>query len=920
MTSPAPSPQTAEQRHDELRSDIRRLGTQLGETIERNVSAEFLDLVEKVRTLARQTREGDVSSRTALAELVDELSEVEAILLVRAFTIYFHLANVAEQVHRVEELRLKTEGSGELYDTFARAAEAGVDSETLKAHLEAVEYRPVFTAHPTEASRRSVLVKRAEIADLLGERTTATEAGRARVDARTGEIIDLLWLSDELRSVKPTPVDEARSIIFYVEGLVADALPMVWQDLDHLSAQHGIDLPPELTPIRFGSWVGGDRDGNPFVTAEVTDEVLTLQRQRSLRLLRTSIQQLSGDLSVSAKIRPITDELETWLDNMAAEFPQLVAAVSPLIADQPYRLACTIIDGRLAASERKTLDNGSGVAAAYDMASELHEDLTRMDASLRSSGAVAVADGKLRSLRRLAHTVGFHLATLDIRQHTDKHHAALSGLFESIGTEYPEDADGRFALLSSELALSRPFAPAGTPDLGDALGLFTTLRQQMDRYGDSIVESYIISMTQGPDDLLAPAVLAREVGLIDLSRDIARIGFVPLFETIGDLQSIKPVMDALLGDPSYRRIVELRGNVQEVMVGYSDSNKDGGITTSQWEIHKALRTIRELSDRHGIEIPVFHGRGGTVGRGGGPTHDAILAQPSGVISGLMKTTEQGEVIADKYSRPRLARRNLDLAYSAMLEHTVMHTESRIGAEARDQWSAVMETVSSAAFSAYRTLIEDPSLVPYFTTSTPVEELGALNIGSRPARRSGAMSGIDDLRAIPWVFGWTQSRQIVPGWFGVGSGLTAALDAGHGDAMGEMFGKWRFFRTFLSNVEMTLSKTDLGIARTYVDTLVEPEHQHLYDVIVEEHQRTIDAISTVTGAKMLEDLPVLRRTLEVRDNYLDPLNVLQVTLLKEMRSSTVDITAQTPEGIAARRIRRAFLLSINGVAAGLRNTG
>jgi len=356
------------------------------------------------------------------------------------------------------------------------------------------------------------------------------------------------------------------------------------------------------------------------------------------------------------------------------------------------------------------------------------------------------------------------------------------------------------------------------------------------------------------------------------------------------------------------------------MVGYSDSNKDGGIATSQWEIHKALRTIREVSARHGIDIPVFHGRGGTVGRGGGPTRDAILAQPSSVITGLMKTTEQGEVIADKYSRPRLARRNLDLAYSAMLEHTVMHTESRIGVEARDQWSAVMETVSNEAYAAYRKLIEDPSLVPYFTTSTPVEELGALNIGSRPARRSGAMSGIDDLRAIPWVFGWTQSRQIVPGWFGVGAGLTAALDAGHGDAMTEMFAKWRFFRTFLSNVEMTLSKTDLGISRTYVDALVEPEHQHLYDVIADEHQRTIEAITKVTGRRLLDDLPVLRRTLDVRDNYLDPLNVVQVSLLKEMRSSTADLAAETPEGIAARRIRRALLLSINGVAAGLRNTG
>jgi phosphoenolpyruvate carboxylase len=907
-------------RQDRLRADIRRVGSQLGDTIQRNVSVEFFELVEKVRVLARSTREGDDEARAELESTVASVGEIEAILLVRAFTIYFHLANVAEQVNRVEELRLKTEGSGELFDTFARADEAGIDADTLAASLRAVEYRPVFTAHPTEASRRSVLEKRSEIAELLRSRTVATEAGRLRIDARVGEIIDLLWLSDELRQVKPTPVDEARSIIFYVEGLVENALPLVWADLEYLANQRGVELPDDLTPIRFGSWVGGDRDGNPFVTAKVTDEVLTLQRQRALRLLRIGVQALAGDLSVSGTIRPISEGLKEWIADQSAGYPHLVADISPLISDEPYRIASTIIDGKLAATERALIAHRGPVGAAYRSSAELCEDLDRMDDSLRVTGAVLVAKGKLASLRRLVRTIGFHLATLDIRQHTRHHHDALSGLFESVGTPYPDDPAMRFDLLSKELAIARPFASSGTPDLGDALGLFTTLRQQMDRFGDSIVESYIVSMTQGPDDVLAPAILAREVGLIDLSRDIARIGFVPLFETIDDLRAITEIMDALLTEPGYRRIVELRGNVQEVMVGYSDSNKDGGIATSQWEIHKALRAVGEVSKRHGVDIPVFHGRGGTVGRGGGPTHDAILAQPSGVITGLMKTTEQGEVIADKYSRPRLARRNLDLAYSAMLEHTLMHTESRIGVEARDRWSAVMEIVSDNAYSAYRGLIEDPSLVEYFTTSTPVEELGALNIGSRPARRQGTTSGIDDLRAIPWVFGWTQSRQIVPGWFGVGAGLTAAIEAGHGADMTEMFERWRFFRTFLSNVEMTLAKTDLGIARTYVNALVDPAHHHVFDVIGEEHRRTIETITSVTGNGLLDDLPVLQRTLEIRDNYLDPLNALQVNLLKSTRSSTADLSADTDAGIAARRLRRALLLSINGVAAGLRNTG
>ena len=746
---------------------------------------------------------------------------------------------------------------------------------------------------------------------------SATKATTQRIDRRVDEILDLLWTSDELRSVKPRPTDEARTILFYLEQLVSDALPDFWDDLDNQARNVGFSLSTDVAPIRFGSWVGGDRDGNPFVTPEVTTEVLGMHRDKALRLLRAEVVRLADDASIAAAIRPPSAELTTWIEETGTTFPSLVDDLSPLVLDQPYRIASTIINRRLLRTEKNVshTDGTNSEPAAYASVDDLTADLKKFENSLRSSGLGLVADGRLAKLQRLVSTIGFHLASLDIRQHTRFHHAAVAELFAEIGVEYPEDRRARHELLSAELSTGRPFAPSGTTEAGgETLNLLRTVRREMDRFGDDVVGSYIVSMTQGSDDLLAPAVLAREAGLIDLQRGIARIDVVPLFETIDDLRSVTATMNELLNDPAYRKLVSLRGDVQEVMVGYSDSNKDGGIATSQWEIHKALRALRTVGQEHGVEVVIFHGRGGSVGRGGGPTNAAILSQPSGVVTGAMKTTEQGEVIADKYARPGLARRNLDMAYSAMLEASLLrsspHAETTI-----KPWFETMELVSSSSYAAYRRLIEDPSLVEYFTTSTPVEELGALNMGSRPARRAGATAGIDDLRAIPWVFGWTQSRQIVPGWFGVGSGLKAAFDQGHADAVSSMFEDWAFFKTFLSAVEMTISKTDLGIAKAYVEALVEPEHQHLFGVIETEFELTSQMVEQVTGHKVLSDLPVLRRTLEVRDSYLDPLNLLQISLLRIARSE-----ASGDDEASMRRARRALLLTVNGVAAGLRNTG
>ncbi len=897
-----------------LRSDIRRIGAQLGQSIVRQEGGEFLELVEQVRVLARRLRkEESDAAGDQLADLLDGVDLVDAVRLVRAFTTYFHLANVAEQVHRIDDLNASKEDQGRIADTIERLLGAGFDTATIATALDACELRPVFTAHPTEASRRSILDKLTEISTLLEERlsTRTTNADRVRLDRRIDELIDAMWQTDEIRREKPLVVDEARSALYYLELIVSEALPAVLDDVALAADRHNIDVADDTSPIRFGNWVGGDRDGNPFVLPSTTREVLQLQRTRALRLLRRELVDLAAELSPSDVIRPVSDELRDAVEADRAMFPRVFDRVGRINDGEWYRLKLAVMAERLERAEHEVARDG-----AYSRPQQLADDLAVLSRSLCANNGRLLAEGRLARVRRLVATIGFHLAVLDIRQHADKMHASLGGLFAASGTAYPEDEAGRTALLVAELGSRRPLAPAGTPvDEGDALAVFRVLRETMDLWGDDIVESWIVSMTRGVHDILAPALLAREVGLIDLSSGVARLGFVPLFETIEDLRNVGPVLDKLLTIPTYRRIVELRGGVQEVMVGYSDSNKDGGIATSQWEIHKALRTIAEVSRRHGVHIRVFHGRGGTVGRGGGPTNESILAQPPGAIAGDIKITEQGEVISDKYGQPEIAHRNLDLALSAVLEATVARTKPANDPARLQRWSEVMELVSGSAFSAYRGFVEHPDLPAYFKASTPVEELGQLNIGSRPARRSGGGQSIDDLRAIPWVFGWTQSRQIIPGWFGVGSGLGAAIDSGHGETLAEMLEHWTFFQTFLGNVEMTLAKTDLRIAERYVHALVDESLRGPFEMVIAEHERTLAHVTALTGGAPLDSLPILQRTLRVRDTYLDPLHTLQIALLR--RSRQLDDGADDD---TARRVRRTLLLTVNGVAAGMRNTG
>ena len=897
---------------DALRADIRRLGAQLGETLVRQHGRDLLDLVERVRALGKSRRRGGSQEATdELHELLDDLPTSDVIEVVRAFTTYFYLANVAEQVHRMDEL---APDDRYLRRTIDRVLEADLEQDLINEVVARIEVRPVFTAHPTEAARRSILTKRGALAELISRRNSGVgEDVIAVIDRRTAELIDQIWQTDELRYERPSVLDEARSALYYLVGLVEGVLAGLTEQVSGQMSRLTTSI--DEAPIKFGTWVGGDRDGNPRVTAQTTLDVLALQHDRGLTFLIQLVEALAESLSMSARLSPPSDELVGSLERDREALPEIHQREATRTADSPYRLKCSYIHARLINTKARIAAGSPHVAGQdYAGAAEFIDELEMMARSLAAANGHLISSGVLGTAIRMARMLGFHMATMDIRQHSAKHSAALDALFADVGIDLRSMGGAqRLRAIADELTGPRPLT-GPTTDLDEAnsetLATFKAIKRAHERYGRPVIESYVISMTETPTHVLEAAVLAREAGLIDLNRGLAAIGFVPLVETINDLENAAPLLDGLFNEPAYRRLLDLRGNTQEVMLGYSDSNKVGGITTSQWTIYKAQRAMRNVADDHGIHLRLFHGRGGTIGRGGGPTHAAILAQPFGTVDGDIKITEQGEVISEKYGNPELAARNLELMVASVLESSLLHRRSRRPQQTLKQWTEAMDSFSAGAYAAYRALISNESLVPYFLSSTPVEELGAMNIGSRPSRRPGGKGGVEDLRAIPWVFGWTQTRQIIPGWYGVGSGLSAAVEAGYSDVLAEMAQEWSFMRTFLSNVEMTLSKTDLDISQSYVTELVAPEHRELLDRIRTEHEISVAQVLSLKGAdSLLEDSPLLKRTLEVRDVYLDPINYLQVSLLARSRS-----------GEESEELNRALLLTVNGIAAGMRNTG
>ena len=880
----------------DLRNDVRRLADLLGQTLARQEGDELLSLVESVRLAVRQGEQDQILSK---------LTDSQTISLVRAFGHFFNLANVAEQVNRSKVLtdEKNTTGSwlSRAVDNILAAQKISkdFDQKDLQTWIDNFSVRPVFTAHPTEAARRSVLGKMTTISELLQQPNSPTQS------MRLAETIDLLWQTDELRLGRPEPLDEAVNSIYYLDELLVQTVPEVLAEFASEVKRLGVDLSLSAKPLSFGTWIGGDRDGNPNITADVTRSAILLQNSHFTRTLLLHLDQLVQGVSISTKLTGVSKELEKSVLDDLEKLPEIESRYRRINAEEPYRLKVTAIRHKLLITQQRHTDDSPHVPGRdYKNSAELLSDFEIMRKSLMANNGQLIATGLLERITRAITAFGLSHAKMDIREHSDAHHYLLKQLFNDSSAE----------IINKELESNKSVDLTKLDEHANkCLKTFVTSGELIDQFGPEVIESYIISMTKSANDVLAAVLIAKLAGLIslDASKSFAKIGFVPLLETVAELRAADQILDELLSNKSYRKIVTMRGQVQEVMLGYSDSNKDAGITTSQWEIHKAQRKLRDVALKHGVKLRLFHGRGGSVGRGGGPTYDALIALPWGSIDGQIKMTEQGEVISDKYGLPALAKENLELTLAAALEATILNRKPRQSSQDLNSWDECMDLISEHAFSAYRKLVDQEELPAYFYASTPVEQLGNMFLGSRPSRRPDAASGLESLRAIPWVFGWTQSRQIVPGWYGVGSGLKAARLAGKSDLLQKLLKDWHFFSTFISNVEMTLAKTDLAIAQRYVTTLVDPSLHKIFDQIKAEYELTVAELLLMTNkSEILGNQPILARTLQVRDTYLAPIQLLQISLLKRVREQK-DIDPL---------LARALLLTINGVAAGLRNTG
>ncbi|MBC7788430.1 MAG: phosphoenolpyruvate carboxylase [Anaerolineae bacterium] len=912
-----------------LHDDVRWLAAALGRVVRRLEGDEAFEIVEELRRASRARRraDSDASSLDALLERVSALPLELSAIAARAFTLFFLLINTAEQVHRVRRRRdYLRDDSAEPQAASARwtmrhLRELGRSAEEVARAFEGLNVRPVLTAHPTESTRRTLLALQSRVADLLLEReNTAATKRRAVEDALDGEV-ELLWLTGEVRRDRPSVLEEVGTVLWYLETRLLQAserahsaFVLAFEDEFGTSA----DALRLAMPLRFGTWVGGDRDGNPFVTPEIT---IAAARRASYAILGRYLgvlEELVQRLSLSARLSQPIEALGASIDNDRALLPELWEANRRRNADEPVRLKLTLMAGRIEATRRlvalRDANRPANEPAAYPNAAAFELDLLLVRECLIAAGALQACRTVFDPLMRTVRESGFHGLLLDVRDHAKVHAAALADLAEQLRVA-PLDLEAlRRELLRNPLELRYDSL---ADDTRRVLETFHAIRTIQDESGEAAASTYIISMTTGPEDLLGVLLLAREAGLVDLASDtpVSRVDVVPLFETLDDLRRAPVILRALLNDPVYSRQLAARGRRQEVMIGYSDSSKDAGMIASSWGLYRAQEALGDVCRAEGVELRLFHGRGGSVGRGGGsPVYRALAALPPGTATGQTKITEQGEIISQQFGLLPLAERTVEVTLGGVLLQEFSDWRDGLDTVEVDFFVKTMDALAERSLLVYRELVhESDALFEMFRATTPIDELADARFGSRPAYRPGASQGIEGIRAIPWVFGWTQIRLMLPGWLGVGSALGEMLDTKDGlGVLQRMAAAWPFFDDLLAKVEMVCAKADLAIARLYVQQL--GGDLELFGRLEAEFERTVRSILRVRQTEhLVADVPVLQAAITLRNPYVDPLSLLQIALLKRKREGGADEAEQ-------QRVTDALATTLSGIAQALRNTG
>jgi phosphoenolpyruvate carboxylase len=916
-------PATGEQSDDatqrDLSADIHFLGDLLGGTIRRLAGEEAFVLVEEVRASAKTLRvRHSVAEARKLRDRLGTLDLPALRTLIRSFSLYFDLVNLAEQRARLRALRKRAlapvvKVSEDIEAAFSQLRERGVSAPQVLGLLEQGLIVPVFTAHPSESRRRTLREKLAAICrqlDLM-EYTQLAPLERETALAEIAEEIETFWFSDLVRAERPSVLDEVAQGLGVVGDTLFDVVPRLYRQTETALRRvyPELDSSPVPSFLRFGGWIGGDRDGNPAVTHDVTAEAVRVQQEMILRRYLACVDELSRRLSHAAVSgAPLSPDAGNLQDQR-----------------EPLRARCRVIAARLRQTleyiqtirPQWTAENVQPPPTVYAERRELLADLTALADDLRRTGAVAAANGPLRDLIRLVEVFGLHMLTLDVRQHSARHGRALEEIFAWAGVcpRYLKlSANERFEYLILELQHARPLIPVHlpfTPDTREVIQTFRTLAALLEQQAPEALENYIISGASEAGHLLEVLLLAREARLFRPADGVSRLNVVPLFEDQESLRAASTIMQRLLNEPVYRQHLRLRGDMQEVMIGYSDSNKETGFLQSSWMLYQAQRALADTGRRTGVRIQIFHGRGGAIGRGGGPANHAILAQPNNTIAGRLRFTEQGEMMADRYGSAGVAERHLEQIVNAVLRASCASADDK----PPSTWERLVERLAERACRHYRALVfETPDLLTYFEQATPIAEIGQLKIASRPARRGNQSVGIGELRAIPWVFSWMQSRHTLPGWYGLGSAVVEYLAEHPEDreVLAAMYQRWPFWQTLIDNAQMILSKADMTIARLYAD-LVEDQALagRVYDRIAQEYERTVEVILQMTGReKLLDNAPILKRSIQQRNPYVDPLSFIQLVLLRRLRSGEEPRAA----------LMTAVLESISGVASGLKNTG